>query len=116
MEGSEPSFFIEDFPIIDGEYCCPRCNCCTVAVGPPHCQSIEVDGQVLTFTQSPPRSQLRREPSTDPLAGPESWYCRGGCDNQGNHPKGYSDSIPTFVGQVRRTKRVETRESSHENP
>lgn len=108
METSEPSFCINDFPVIDGEHCCPRCNCCTVGVGPHHEKTIKLGDEVITASIYPSTADLRREPSVDPSAEPEAWYCRGGCDNQGNHSRTYSSGTPSFIGRVTKPERVGT--------
>jgi len=111
MDTSEPSFCIDDFPVIDGEYCCPRCNSCSVGVGPHHEKTFAVGGEMMSISIYPSTADLHRGPSVDRTAEPEAWYSRGGCDKQGNHSKAYPGGIPSFIGLVRNPDRVARNEN-----
>jgi hypothetical protein len=93
------------FPILEGMRMCPRCMDCTVGVGsyPP---PFDVCGHQARFL--PSASSLRPEPSSDPSAGPEAWYCTGGCNEKGEHPgqEGHPQRHPaplSLIGRVTKT-------------
>ena len=95
----------DEFPVMDRERMCPRCMCCSVGVGsydPPQLLS----GPRLTSLQFiPEATSLRREP--DPSSGSEAWYCRGGCDEKGQHSHSkdwaakHLPPVPTFIARVK---------------
>jgi hypothetical protein len=91
----------DEFPVMDGERMCPRCRCCSVVVGSYH-QPQALPGDRLRLSKFIPQiSSLRREP--DPSSGPEAWYCRGGCDKNGEHSKSWPEDIPTFIAYVKKS-------------
>ena len=89
----------EVFPILEGERMCPRCSCCTVGVGP-----YEPPWEVSSWEDRfiPSASSLVPEPSADPSAPPEAWYCRGGCDENGSHAEGRREPPPSLIGRVKK--------------
>ena len=97
----------DEFPVIDGERMCLCCMCCSVGVGscdPPQ----PLPGPRFTSLQLIPQAtSLRREP--DPSSGStEAWYCRGGCKENGEHPKEHTkrrwlQNFPTFIAHVKKS-------------
>jgi len=101
MTESEESYLTgEEFPIVDGERMCPRCMCCSVGVGSYDPSPPRPVGRFTILGFVPQVSSLRPEP--DPSAESEAWYCRGGCNEKGEHSKGWPQNIPTFIAQVRK--------------
>lgn len=98
MEIDDPYIEEDLFPIaLEGIRMCPRCMDCEVGVGsyqPP----FEVFGHKARFV--PSVESLRPEPSGDPSGEPEAWYCKGGCNDQGEHSRG--PMPPSFIGRVRK--------------
>jgi hypothetical protein len=100
-ESDEPYVDADDFPREQGDRMCPRCGCCAVGVG--HYSPPEVVAGTLTATIriQPNPSSLSREPYHDPSDEPEAWFCRGGCDDRGEHYKSKRTSV-TFIGRVKK--------------
>jgi hypothetical protein len=100
MENDDP--YIEDdlFPRLEGRRMCPRCIDCEVGVGsywPPFEGAFGGKARLL-----PPLESLRPEPSDDPSGEPEAWYCKGACNDKGEHSR--RPVPPSFIGRVRKAR------------
>jgi hypothetical protein len=102
MTGPEDVFRdADDFLMEEGTRMCPRCRCCAVGVSaydPPHAGT----GRIESWSAIPATASiLARDPSTDKSAGLQAWYCRGGCNDSGEHPKSWPADFPTFIARVK---------------
>jgi len=103
---SPDSLFLapDDFPIREGQRMCPRCQDCTVGVAP-YEPPVEFLGSRLRWLRYIPlAASLVSEPTG---SGDEAWFCKGGCNEKGEHPeyKGRGKAhlqFPSLIGRVRK--------------
>ena len=94
----------DEFPVMDGERMCPRCMCCSVRVGSYDPPQLLPGLRFTSFQFVPVATSLHHDP--DPSSGSsEAWYCRGGCNDKGEHSKhlkGWPENLPTFIAHVKK--------------
>lgn len=107
MENADSIFLgAEDFAIdLTGERMCPRCMCCSVGVGSYDPPTEWLTGRIRFMRPIPLGSSLLREPTG---TGEEAWFCRGGCNEKGEHPdEGGRRKTPTFPSLIARVRQPE---------
>ena len=93
-----------DLPMLGPDRMCPRCQCCGVGVAP-YDPPVERPGSPLPWLRYIPlAASLVSEPTG---SGDEAWFCRGGCNEKGEHPeyKGRGKAhlqFPSLIGRVRK--------------
>lgn len=89
----------------DGRRLCPRCHCCEVGVStydPPTSLDFRIGRmRVQSMRPVPYAESLLRDPTG---TGEEAWFCKGGCNERGEHGerrgRNFSE-FPSLVGRVR---------------
>lgn len=90
----------DSFPILEGEKMCLRCKCCQVGVAP-YGPPVQVGRLRIGFLPEP--SSLLPEPSGHTSGELEAWFCKGGCDDNGQH--GQKPMPATFICYVKKAER-----------
>lgn len=90
FETADSVFFgMDDFEVDpnDGRRLCRRCGCCEVGVSTYH-PAEPLEGSIMrarfhSMRVVPSTESLLRDPAG---IGEEAWFCKGGCDERGEHP------------------------------
>jgi hypothetical protein len=105
METADSIFLAPgDLPMLGPDRMCPRCQDCTVGVAP-YEPPVEFPGSRFRWRRYIPlAASLVSEPTG---SGDEAWFCRGGCNEKGEHPeykgRGKAHSpLPSLIGRVRK--------------
>jgi hypothetical protein len=96
----------DDFAMREGERMCPRCGCCSVGVASYDPTDRASLPRIVEMRFIPEVASLLPEPSGN---GDEAWFCKGGCNRKGEHPKTRGRMkadwpLPSLIGRVKKVR------------